>query len=572
MNTTILLVGLVVFAFAISRVLARYAARYFVVSGVEYILLGVLLGPVTAVLDADALHAFEPLVALLLGLLGFVQGLQAREILARPRTAISGTFSALLVIVVTGAVCLALIEAIGEGTDAVTYGALPLGDRLLIVAASPDNLRLAGTIGCCAAVSSPVLISDSARVLRARGPASEALAEQGLVSQLVALAVFGGIMASSRASESAAELQIPLAAWVVGIAAFGVLCGLLFIQFIGSERESMRIYIAAVGVVTFSSGVGEALDVTPLVVNLIAGACVSLSPRYARHVEHTIIRLRHPSLVMVRVFAGALWVGVRGLAWLLPPLYALVRVGVRWSTGGLVLRGGGADRPRVPRLGLGLVGQGGFAVAVALSFAVHSPERAGVVLTAVLGGLVLSDLWSHRAVRRVLADAGELYTVPIVEVDEAHEAEASGAVHHAPLDGVDDETLAAEGHQAVGPTREAEDGEEHSGEFAVPSSEGAGEEAVSSEEVSKPEANATGNIATSGSETAAGAADGACERRETPPEPEGGGAEESWGSEDERREESPEPDDKGSGESLELADGGSGASPKPGGDTEEASS
>ncbi|MEM9453659.1 MAG: hypothetical protein AAGF11_05740 [Myxococcota bacterium] len=450
MNTTILLVGLVVFAFAISRVLARYVARYFVVSGVEYILLGILLGPIFTVLDAGALKAFAPLIALQLGLLGFVKGLQAREILTQPRTVIRGTISALLVIVVTGAACLILIEAIGEGTDTVTYGTLPLGDRLLSVAASSDNLRLAGTIGCCAAVSSPVLISDSARVLRARGPAYEALAEQGLVSQLVALAVFGGVMASARASESAAELQIPIWAWVVGIAGFGILCGLLFIQFIGSERESMRIYIAAVGVVTFASGVGTALDVTPLVVNLIAGACVSLSPMYARHVERTVLRLRHPSLVMVRVFAGAAWVGVRGLAWLLPPLYATVRLAVRWLTGGLVQGERGPDQPRVPRLGLGMVGQGGFAVAIALSYAVHAPQRAGVVLTAVLGGLVLSDLWSHRAVRRVLADAGELYTVPVDEVGEDDRAAgSSGSVHHAPPDGADD-TLAAEGHRAVG--------------------------------------------------------------------------------------------------------------------------
>lgn len=458
MNTTILLVGLVVFAFAVSRVLTRYAARYFVVSGVEYILLGALLGPVTGVLQQDDLATFAPLIQLLLGLLGFVQGLRARELLTRPRVLFGGMLSALLVIAVTGATCLVVIEAIGEGMQAVTYGSLPLGDRLLIVAASPDNLRLAGTIGCCAAVSSPVLVGDSARVLRARGPACKALIEQGEVSQLVALGVFGGILASARASESAAELQIAVGFWALGIALFGVLAGLLFIQFIGPERDEMRIYIAAVGVVTFASGIGVALDVSPLVVNLIAGACVSLDPRYARHVERTITRLRHPSLVLVRVFSGAAWVGVRGLAWVLPPLYAGIRLGVRWATGGLMLRAG-PNRPRVPRVGLGLVGQGGYAVAIALSFALRFPDRAGVVLTAVLGGLVLSDLWSHRAVRRVLADAGELQAIPVAEAEAEHARQTAGeaGIHHPPPDGADDETLAAEGHRAVGAVAAADE-------------------------------------------------------------------------------------------------------------------
>ncbi len=451
MNTTILLLGLVVFAFAISRVLTRYAARYFVVSGVEYILLGALLGPVTFVLERDVLLSFAPLIQLLLGLLGFVQGLRLRELFAKPRALIGGTISALLVIVVTGAACLVVIEAIGEAAQVVTYGSLPLGDRLLTVAAAPDNLRLAGTIGCCAAVSSPVLISDSARVLRARGPARTALEVQGQVSQVVALAVFGGILASARAAETAAEYQISVGLWALGITLFGLVAGVLFVLFIGSERDEMRIYIAAVGVVTFASGIGVALDVSPLVVNLLAGACVSLYPNHARHVEHTITRLRHPSLVLIRVFAGAAWVGVRGLAWLLPPLYATVRLGTRWLTGRLVLRPG-PNRPRVPRLGLGLVGQGGFAVAIALSFALSFPDRAGVVLTVVLGGLVLSDLWSHRAVRRVLADAGELHAIPVAEAAEEHERRTAShaTVHHAPPDGADDDTLAAEGHRAVG--------------------------------------------------------------------------------------------------------------------------
>ena len=35
MNETILLVTLVVFSFAISRLLSRYASRFFVVSGIE---------------------------------------------------------------------------------------------------------------------------------------------------------------------------------------------------------------------------------------------------------------------------------------------------------------------------------------------------------------------------------------------------------------------------------------------------------------------------------------------------------------------------------------------------------
>jgi hypothetical protein len=46
------------------------------------------------------------------------------------------------------------------------------------------------------------------------------------------------------------------------------------------------------------------------------------------------------------------------------------------------------------------------------------PDQAAVVLTTVLGGLILSDLGSHRALRRVLADAGELDRLPSQEARE----------------------------------------------------------------------------------------------------------------------------------------------------------
>jgi hypothetical protein len=73
---------------------------------------------------------------------------------------------------------------------------------------------------------------------------------------------------------------------------------------------------------------------------------------------------------------------------------------------------------RLPRIGQGLGAQGGLASAIALSYSMRFPDQAAVVLTTVLGGLILSDLGSHRALRRVLADAGELDRLPSQEARE----------------------------------------------------------------------------------------------------------------------------------------------------------
>jgi hypothetical protein len=207
----------------------------------------------------------------------------------------------------------------------------------------------------------------------------------------------------------------------------------------------------------------------------------------------------------------------------------------------------------VPRLGLGLVGQGGFAVAIALSFVMSSPDRAGVVLTAVLGGLVLSDLWSHRAVRRVLADAGELHTVSVAEADEAEEEERAAvvaAIHHAPPDGADDDTLAAEGHRAVGGTAEPEDaGASEAGAMSAhESSLDALEAVVEGESGSGEDAESSGDEAGEGesgsSEGAEGSGDEARDAAPDDPEVVGEGAGEVAAA----------PDDEAEGTSEESSD------------------
>jgi Kef-type K+ transport system membrane component KefB len=210
------------------------------------------------------------------------------------------------------------------------------------------------------------------------------------------------------------RLDMPVYLWGVGVGLFGAVSGLLFTAFVGKDRTEARVIISAIGVVTFASGVGVALGASPLVVNLIAGMFVAFTSPDARVLERTMVRLRHPVLVLIRLFAGAAWLAPpRAVLWVVPPLYALVRILVRRITTYPLTLMFDWSSVRLPRLGSALVGQGGLAVAIGLSYALQVPEHAGVVLTTVIGGVILADLWTHRAVRRVLADAGEIDVIPV---------------------------------------------------------------------------------------------------------------------------------------------------------------
>ncbi len=437
MNPTLLLVVLVVFSFAISRLLSRYASR-FAVSGIEYIFLGIILGPQLrpVILSAEALDKFAPLINLLLGLVGFLLGLRARSSLRPANVALGGSIASMALIGLVAAAAFALLETlIGAPPDAERFQfySVLIGDNYLALEGSVDHLWLSLAIGCAAAVSSPVLIARVASLHRARGPILDLLLSYAKVSQLIAIAIFGGTLVWARAAESAGQTHLPITIWVAVTVGVGILLGLLFNLFIGRERDELRIYLAAVGTVTFASGTGSALGVSPLVVNLIAGFVVSFTSRHATRLETTLMPIRHPILVLLRIFAGALWAPVHGLLWLLAPAYVAVRIIVRWFTSWSstwMVR----KLPSVPRLGLGLVGQGGLAVAIALSFAQRFPEQAPIALTTILGGIILSDLWSYGAVRRILADAGE--TDAAIEPDSAS-ASRTRTRSHRVLDGGD---------------------------------------------------------------------------------------------------------------------------------------
>src|SRR5688572_13195162 len=78
MSAAMLLVQLVVVAYLAAHAAFDWLARRFlVVSGVEYLGLGILLGPqVSGVLSRDMVDSFAPITTLALGWIGAIVGMQ----------------------------------------------------------------------------------------------------------------------------------------------------------------------------------------------------------------------------------------------------------------------------------------------------------------------------------------------------------------------------------------------------------------------------------------------------------------------------------------------------------------
>jgi Kef-type K+ transport system membrane component KefB len=412
--TTLILVGLVVLAFLASRLLHGYAERVGLVSGIEYAVVGVLIGPQMpwSLLDADILLSLDLLISLLLGLLGFMVGLHAREALRRFEHFLAGSLAALAVAVAVGLAVLGLIQWIEPVylADPVPMIEIPVwadGTYLYQLYAADDALWLALTLGAAAAIASSTAIRATAKRWKAEGPPVVLLADLAAAGQVIAIMLFGLALAGDRAIDAADSYGLSLVEWALLIGAAGAVTGLLFMIFIGGAEDDLRLYLATIGVVIFAAGIGAALGISPLFVNLIAGLTVAATSAHGDRLRKNLDSLRRPVSILLLVFAGLAWRPVGGWLWLIPAAYLLTRVGARllatrWAVSTFV------HGVELRRVGGGLIGQGSLAAAIALSYAQGHPDRGHIVLSAVLLPMLVTDLFAARTLRRVLANAGAI--------------------------------------------------------------------------------------------------------------------------------------------------------------------
>ncbi|MCA9527081.1 MAG: hypothetical protein KC549_12385, partial [Myxococcales bacterium] len=391
MNSTLVLVLVIVFAFVVSRGLADRSSRRFLPSGSEFVLVGLAVGPFGLGLARPAtVDALQPVVALLIGLLGFTLGLSLRGMLRRV---------ALVPTLIAACVTLGGVAAV-VGAFLWALAGLPTGTDVQFV------VWPAVALGCIAIVTSGTVGARVERIFAAAGPVMAFLRRGPATFNVVAVVGVGLTLAAVRA-HGGGGLTLGTAEWVAASVGGGVASGFLFALFLGQDRDPRRMYLASLGTVILASGVAAGGGLSPLFVNLVAGATVSALSEEATVVRRALGELFAPIDAVILVLAGTMWTPPSGLAWLLLPLYLLVRaLGQRVAVGSLL--SGRGEVPLSVRAGDGLVVQGGLAVALALDSARLVPEQGSLVLSTVLAAVVLTDLAAAPILRRVLADAGEI--------------------------------------------------------------------------------------------------------------------------------------------------------------------
>lgn len=389
MSGPLLLILAVAVAYLAAHVAFDWLARRFlIISGAEYLLLGILLGPQIAnVLSVEVMAGFSPLVTLSLGWVGAIVGTQFHiPSLVRVR--------ALSYRVAFGEATLTLIF-VGLVELALMQWWLGMGET--------EALAPAVALGAIAAVSAPAGIGIVARHLGRRSALLRQLEITTAIDALVAIVMIGLLLAIRHPGDMAVSRPITPTEWVVISLSIGIIGGAMFELFLGGEKDEDRLFISLAGAIILTSGAAAFLHLSPIFTAMVMSATLVNLSGNREEIARTLHSSERPFYFVLLIFAGASWEpSLR--AWVIPVLLYLVARAIAKGGGArLAARMTGTLTALGPHWGRALLGQGPLALALGLEY-VRMPNAPvpNVVFTAAIAAVLLLDVSSAWMVRSVV--------------------------------------------------------------------------------------------------------------------------------------------------------------------------
>jgi hypothetical protein len=373
-------------AHAVSEWLGR---RHLIVSGAEYLMLGILLGPqVSGLIRTSVVESFTPFLTLALGWIG----------------AALGTHFYLPRLVRTRAILfrVAFLEAILS--TATVAGVMALVFGLVFETTPGRSWTPAIALGAIAAASSPAAVRIVAARIGRRSRVTHQLEETVFIDALIAITVFSLLLCFQHPVPLGLTRAPTTIEWAVISIGIGLIGGALFHLFLGLERDVDRLFIGMVGAITLASGAAAYLRLSPLLPALLIGAILVNTSRNRETITRLLQNAAAPIYFVLLIFAGTMWQPATRPLWLVPVLlFLLLRVVTKLGSARLAARLSGRLRTLGNDWGRGLLGQGALPVAIAVNYRLHdSSFLPNVVFTAAIISVLLTDLLSGRLAQTVV--------------------------------------------------------------------------------------------------------------------------------------------------------------------------
>ncbi|MEW5740565.1 MAG: potassium transporter Kef [Myxococcota bacterium] len=393
MNAYAILVGLLVLAYAGDALRPAGRRAFGLSSGTEFLLVGVLLGPLGlgAVTRAtlDALSPVTLVAASWLALLaGSHLGFADQRRVPTKRLAL-GFF-----------VGVAAFAACALAGWAVAPSLLALGEG--------ERLYLALGLGCAGSETARAAMVWGAAQNGGRGPLHDAFADLAEADDVVPLLGLAVLFAVGPQPEGAVLRGQPLLALGLTVG-LGVVMGGLAAALTRVESRSTERWGILLGAGLLAIGLSMRLGLAAPAVLFLMGVTLNRVAKDGEALREMLMSTARPVLLPVVALAGAHLDLRDGRAlWLAVGLVPLARLAVKLPAGALLRRHLGTPTPASPWMGLGLMASGGITICIGLTAAARFSGPVGrLILGACLATVVVGELLGPPSLRRELRLAGE---------------------------------------------------------------------------------------------------------------------------------------------------------------------
>jgi len=391
----LLAIALIGYRKTFTRLRLLRGAGYVFLTGTEFILVGVALGgALLGILDDGTLRSLTPLFTLGLGFIGLIFGIQLdiKKIIRFPvRYSLIAFIQAVVTLAVVFAPSYLLMHRVFDAPD----------DTILL-----GSLVLAATASCTGLTTTALLN----RELRLKNsPSVELLRYVSGLDAVVALVAIGFTFCLMHPHSPFGGRGGSSVLWFALSLGIGMSMGFLLhlLTRIRCSEEELLIFV--LGMVLFSGGLAQYFRLSPLFICMILGITMANLPGARDRVFAVLAGLEHPFYIVLLILAGAIWRVGTPWAWIFAALYLCLRTGGKLLGAYLALRAAAGELRAPRRMGLGLVSQGGIAVAIVINYQqVFPTDLSGVVVTSVLTAVIINELISPTLTKNVLVRAGEI--------------------------------------------------------------------------------------------------------------------------------------------------------------------
>jgi hypothetical protein len=272
----------------------------------------------------------------------------------------------------------------------------------------PDNVRTVMALalsGAAACTAQTALSLFSGRGMAGRQPTIRLLRYLSSIDGLVAMMVLLPVFIYFPGTQPGPDPPAIFGTGALSAILFFLGLIVLFNLFLARRRDQRELAMITIGMTLFVSGFALVMNFSPLIANFFVGACMVNVTLEKEKIYNTLVAIEKPLYLLLLVFLGSAWhfAGIWGL--LAGIGYCAIRFAGKLIGGAAVSRVCAGIEKYPGAIGLGLIEQGGFSLAILYDFYMtFQSDSIAVIVGIALVAVVLNDLLSPAMLGRMLKE------------------------------------------------------------------------------------------------------------------------------------------------------------------------